>query len=461
MRITLPAAGRTLPPAMLEANFDGLVGPTHNYAGLSEGNVASQSNAQAVSRPRLAALQGLWKMERVMALGLPQGFLPPHERPACWALRAEGFTGTDAQVIAAAARDRPTALARACSASAMWTANAATVAPAADTTDGRTRLVVANLRAMPHRRMEPPQTLRILRAVFGDERGFEALPALPSDGPLGDEGAANHTRLVDARRRGLHLFVHGARADGQGPRPARHPARQTLEASREVAARLRLPPDRCLFIQQDPAVIDEGVFHNDVIAVGSEGTLLFHEQAFVGGTDAIEAIHRWVGEGFSPVCVRREELSVQEAVSTYLFNSQLVHLPGGGLFLVCPEEVRRSDRARAVVDRVLADASNPIHGVMYLDVRESMRNGGGPACLRLRVPLDAEAMARVHPGFMLDAPRAAWLRGWIERHYPEELRPADLADPRLHRRSLDALDELTRWIGVERLYPFQGAPEPW
>jgi succinylarginine dihydrolase len=446
---------------MLEANFDGLVGPTHNYAGLSEGNVASQSNAMAVSRPRLAALQGLWKMERLMALGLPQGFLPPHERPACWALRTEGLAGSDAEVIAAAARERPAALARACSASAMWTANAATVAPRADTTDGRMRLVVANLRAMAHRRIESPQTLRTLGAVFGDERSFEVLPALPTEGPLGDEGAANHTRLVGARRRGLHLFVYGEQASGHGPRPARHPARQTLEGSREVSARLRLPPDRCLFLQQDPAVIDEGVFHNDVIAVGSEGTLLFHEQAFAAGSDAVEAIHRLVGEGFAPVCVKRDELSVKEAVSTYLFNSQLVRLPGGGLFLVCPEEVRRSDRARAVVDRVLADAANPIHGVMYLDVRESMRNGGGPACLRLRVPLDAEAMARVHPGFLLDAAKAAWLRGWIERHYPEELRPADLADPHLQRRSLDALDELARWIGVERLYPFQGAPEPW
>ena len=446
---------------MLEANFDGLVGPTHNYAGLSEGNVASQSNAQAVSRPRLAALQGLSKMQQVAALGLPQGFLPPHERPAVWMLRAEGFAGSDTQVIAAAARDRPSLLARACSASAMWTANAATVAPGADTDDGRARLLVANLRSMPHRRLEPPQTLRTLRAAFHDPSRFEVLEALPADGPFGDEGAANHTRLLDAEGRGVHLFVHGARADGQGRGPARHPARQTLEGSREVARRLHLHADRCLFLQQSPQVIDAGVFHNDVIAVGSGHTLLHHEDAFMDGDAAIEALRKLTGGALIAVPVRRDELSVADAVSTYLFNSQLVQVGKDGLFLVCPEEVRRHDRARAVVDRILADDGNPIRGVMYLDVRESMRNGGGPACLRLRVPLPVGPQAHVHPGFLLDAGKAAWLRGWIERHYPDELRPADLADPSLHRRSLDALDELTRWMGVDRLYPFQGAPQPW
>jgi len=446
---------------MLEANFDGLVGPTHNYAGLSEGNVASQSNALAVSRPRLAALQGLAKMERIMALGLPQGFLPPQQRPATWVLRSAGLSGSDAEVIARAARDRPQLLARACSASAMWTANAATVAPGCDTPDGRMRMVVANLRSMPHRAIEPPQTLRTLRAAFGDAGSFEVIEALPGDGPLGDEGAANHTRLVGADGRGVHLFVFGARADGSGPRPSRHPARQTLEGSQEVARRLQLRPDRCLFLPQNPAVIDAGVFHNDVIAVANENVLVVHELAYADGPAAMDAIRRVTGGAFTPVMVRRDELPVSEAVATYLFNSQLLQVGSEGLLLVCPEEVRRHDRARAVVDRLLADRGNAIRGVMYLDVRESMRNGGGPACLRLRVAMDADTMARVHPGFLLDAGKAAWLRAWIERHYPEQLCPADLADPDLHRRSLDALDELGRWIGVERLWPFQGAPQPW
>ena len=76
---------------MPETNFDGLVGPTHSYAGLSYGNVASARNQGAAGNPRKAALQGLAKMEAVAALGLVQGVLPPHERPHVPTLRALGF----------------------------------------------------------------------------------------------------------------------------------------------------------------------------------------------------------------------------------------------------------------------------------------------------------------------------------------------------------------------------------
>ena len=396
-------------------------------------------------------------MEAVAALGLPQGFLPPHERPAMWMLREAGFAGSDEAVLAAAARDNPLLLARSCSASAMWTANAATVAPGADTLDARTHLVVANLRSMPHRRIEANQTLRSLRAVFHDAERFGVHAALPADGAFGDEGAANHTRLVSAEGTGVHLFVYGARADGSGPRPERHPARQTLEASMRVANDLQLPAHRCVFAQQSPAAIDGGVFHNDVIAVGSGPVLLFHAEAFVDRAGTLQALQTGIGATFCPVEVHTDELTVAEAVSTYLFNSQLIMLPDGPMLLVCPSEVREHARARAVVDRIVGDATNPIAGVMYLDVRESMRNGGGPACLRLRVALDAAALASVHPGFLLTPERAAWLRTWIERHYPDELRAEDLADPSLLRRSRDALDALTDWIGAGPLYPFQGA----
>jgi hypothetical protein len=152
---TLSARGLTFPVInAIETNFDGLVGPTHNYAGLSEGNLASGLHAKRVSCPRAAALQGLAKMEAVAALGLPQGFLPPHERPAMWLLREAGFAGSDEAVLAAAARDNQLLLARCCSASAMWTANAATVTPSKDSGDGRVHMTVANLRTMPHRAIE-------------------------------------------------------------------------------------------------------------------------------------------------------------------------------------------------------------------------------------------------------------------------------------------------------------------
>ena len=43
---------------LTEINFDGLVGPSHNYAGLSIGNLASTRNAGQLSQPRRAALEG-------------------------------------------------------------------------------------------------------------------------------------------------------------------------------------------------------------------------------------------------------------------------------------------------------------------------------------------------------------------------------------------------------------------
>ena len=137
-----------------EVNFDGLVGLTHHYAGLSFGNVASTRNQQAVANPKLAARQGLLKMKQLADLGFVQAVLPPHERPQVDLLRQLGFSGTDAQVLARAAQQAPRLLCAVSSASAMWTANAATVSPSSDTADGRVHFTVANLNNKFHRASE-------------------------------------------------------------------------------------------------------------------------------------------------------------------------------------------------------------------------------------------------------------------------------------------------------------------
>ena len=67
---------------IVEINFDGIIGPSHNYAGLSLGNLASTSHRGEVSRPRAAALQGVDKMRANLALGLVQGVFVPQPRPA-------------------------------------------------------------------------------------------------------------------------------------------------------------------------------------------------------------------------------------------------------------------------------------------------------------------------------------------------------------------------------------------
>jgi succinylarginine dihydrolase len=436
-----------------EANFDGIVGPTHNYAGLSYGNVASRSNEGAVSHPRAAALQGLEKMAFVAGLGVEQGYLPPHERPHLPTLRRLGFTGSDAAVLAAAAKADPALLARVSSASPMWTANAATVAPSCDTADGRVHFTPANLRAMFHRSIEPAVTARVLAATFPDPSRFVHHEPLPRAELFGDEGAANHTRLAGTDGRGVHLFVYG-RSEREADAPRRYPARQTRAASEAVARLHGLDAARTVFARQRAESIDAGVFHNDVIAVGSGRVLLAHEHAFAEREATLATLREKV-PGLVTVEVRAVEVPVETAVRTYLFNSQLLELEGGNMALVLPIESREDPAVASVIDRIVSDRSNPIGAAHFLDVRESMRNGGGPACLRLRVPLEADELAAVNPGSRFSAARHAALGDWVRRRYREDLRAADLADPQLLVESRDALDELTRMLGIGNVYDFQ------
>jgi succinylarginine dihydrolase len=327
-------------------------------------------------------------------------------------------------------------------------------------------LTVANLRAMPHRAIEPPQTARTLRAVFCNDDRFavhEALPAHADDGtpgPFGDEGAANHTRLTETSANGgevpgVQLFVFGMQAGGAGRRPSRHPARQTLEASQAIARTHGIDPARCEFAQQHPAAIDQGVFHHDVIGVGNGNMLLLHEHALLDQHRVLDDLQSMLHGRLKVFTVADRELSVADAVGTYLFNSQLLTLPDGTMALVCPSECREHPGVMAVIERLCADPDCPLARAVFLDVRESMRNGGGPACLRLRVPLSAAELAAVAPGCLWTPEGHRALEAWVRRHYREELAPADLADPALLRESRDALDELTQLLGLGAIYEFQ------
>ena len=441
-----------------EANFDGLVGPTHNYAGLSFGNVASQTNEKSIANPLAAARQGLRKMKRLADLGFLQGVLPPQERPSVRLLRELGFSGNDARVIERAAKDAPELLAAASSASAMWTANAATVSPSADTHDGRLHFTPANLTSKLHRAIEHEATRRTLAAIFADEKRFAVHEALPGTPALGDEGAANHTRFCsEYGARGVEFFVYGRSEYRRGPEPVRYPARQTFEASRAVAQRHGLDEAATVYAQQSPDVIDAGVFHNDVIAVGNRETLFCHERAFVEQKavyDRLRAQLAGLGANFEVIEVPDARVSVSDAVSSYLFNSQLLARPEGGNVLVVPQECSENPRVAAYLAD-LAAGSGPIGEVLVFDLRESMKNGGGPACLRLRVVLtDAEQQA-VAPGVWMNDTLFGKLDAWIGKHYRDRLAPADLADPRLIDESRTALDELTQILGLGSLYDFQ------
>ena len=439
-----------------EYNFDGLVGPSHNYAGLSFGNVASFNNVKSASNPKQAALQGLAKMRELARRGFAQALLPPQDRPNFRLLRSLGYAGSDADVIAKAYNDSPVILACAYSASPMWTANAATVSPSADTSDGRVHFTAANLNNKLHRAFEHAQSARALRAIFKDPRFFCVHDALPGTPAFGDEGAANHTRLCDQHGNpAVELFVYGrVEFDPHAPAPKKFPARHTLEASQAVARLHGLDPARCVFVQQNPDVIDQGVFHNDVIAVGNGNVLFYHEQAFAdeqGALAAIRAAMHGVGAELVAIRVPTSEVSVADAVSSYLFNTQLLSKPDGRMALVTPHECQEIASVAAFLDKLVA-SGGPVDELIHFDLRQSMRNGGGPACLRLRVALTDEEAAAMHQGVVMTETLYHSLVAWVEKHYRDHLEPKDLADPQLAVEVHTALKELEQILGLPGLY---------
>lgn len=435
-----------------EMNFDGLVGPTHNYAGLSLGNIASASHKGLVSNPRAAALQGLDKMERLIDLGLPQGVLPPQDSPRLWFLRELGFTGSDADMLTLAYRANPALLANISSASSMWTANAATVSPAADTADGRVHFTPANLISMPHRAMEHGQTTRTLRRIFSNPAHFAVHDALPMNPMLGDEGAANHNRFCKRHGEpGLEVFVYGRAALAAQADDPTFPARQTLESVHALASRHGLSTAH--FLRQNPAAIDAGAFHNDVVCVVNEDTMLYHALAF-DDPDGMEAalIKACEPLGFAPRFARAD-MPIKAAISSYVFNSQLVTLPDGKMAMILPTETEETPAAKAYVDHLLAEGF--IRDAHYLDLRQSMSNGGGPACLRLRVAMNDDAMATVHPGVVMTKPKLDVLRQVVSAHYRDRLTLDDMTDPDFLPEVRAALSAITDALDLPGLYDFQ------
>ena len=441
----------------VEVNFDGLVGTTHNYAGLSEGNMASLSNAKDISNPKQAALQGLKKMKALHDIGLIQGVFAPQERPDIYTLKRLGFQGSDAQILAAAYKSSPSLLASCCSASTMWTANSATVSPSADTSDEKVHFTAANLANKFHRSLEPKITSNILKAMFPGEKYFKHHQHLHDNEHFGDEGAANHTRLCQSYgETGVEIFTFGRVAFNRiMPAPVKFPARQTLEASQAIVRLHGVSADKAVFVQQNPDVIDQGVFHNDVIAVGNQNVLLYHEQAYLN-TDAFidEVTRKYIGDQLHFLKVSTDQVSIKEAVNTYLFNTQIVTLNDNSMAIIAPMHCRENKNVYDFLQSLIA-ANNPINHVKFFDVNESMKNGGGPACLRLRVALTEDELMAVNPACLLSNKLYEQLVNWVNSHYRDKLMIDDLRDPQLLMESRTALDELSQILALGSVYRFQ------
>ncbi len=414
---------------LVEINFDGIVGPSHNYAGLSPGNLAATSNAGMTSRPREAALEGVAKMRANLALGLTQGILLPHDRPNQRWLASLATHYAEAE---------PHLKAQALSASAMWAANAATVSPGPDTFDMKCRLTVANLITMPHRSHEWPETLAQLRLAFADTMAFEVYDPVPA--PFGDEGAANHMRLCERHDRpGVEIFVYGESG-------GRFPVRQRREAGEAIVRHHRLAAHRTIFAQQSVAAIAAGAFHNDVVAVANERVLFAHEQAFEDKAGLYADIAR-AAPWAEIVEVPADRVSLADAIASYLFNAQLVTLPDATMALIVPGEARDNAAVWAWLQEMLA-GNGPIRRVEVVDVRQSMRNGGGPACLRLRVVADP---ATVDPRFLVDAAKLNRIAAVIDAHWPVEIAIDQIGDPALIVRIRAAREALLKELEIVEL----------
>jgi len=420
-------------PHSFEVNFDGLVGPTHHYAGLGQGNVASQKNRALPSNPRLAALQGLEKIRTLASLGIPQAIIPPLLKPDLPWLRSLGFSGNDNSMIVQVAKENQNLLSASYSASSMWTANAATVSPSTDSADHKVHITPANLFSQMHRSMETQHTTALLKQIFSGSC-FIHHDSLPSGKDWSDEGEANHIRLAHLHgSNGLQIFVYGfSNQDKIKPVETQLQPRQSLEASQSIARLHQLNPKYVLYLKQNPDSIQAGVFHNDVISVGNGPVFFCHEKAFVNQVAALKKIQqsfRKLGNGeVNIIEVKESTIPITTAIETYLFNSQLIQLPSGGNLLLAAKECEKNSQTREYLNS-LKQKNQGIGDVIYLDLRQSMRNGGGPACLRLRVVLTQKEWSQVHVGVKFSESLYQKLKRHIQKNYRDRLVISDLKDP--------------------------------
>ncbi len=418
-----------------EVIFIGLPGTTHHYGGLSNDNVASGMNRGSESSPKQAALQVIALARYLGSIGIKVGILPPQQRPFLPVLEEKGYNISDVPIAI---------LEQVSSSSFMWAANAATVTPAWDSADHKLHLSVANLHTNPHRRIEAQATYNIMAQLFRNVPDAIVHPPLDAGQGFLDEGAANHMLLAPSHAEaGLHVFVYGKR--------------QNLAASKEIAQLHNIPDTQLLFLEQNPDVISKGVFHNDVIAVSNENLLLAHERAYKGGLEDIAQIKKAYnglhpGKPLQAIIINDDDLSVEEAVHSYFFNSQVVTKASGKMAVIAPMELQNlfSGKAAILMEKIRADASNTIDEVQYLDLRQSMRNGGGPACLRLRATLSAAQLSALeqNTGIIAGETMLAELEKLVEYYYPQTLTPEGLRDAKIYSNCKELLTHLSMLMRV-------------
>ncbi|SEI00219.1 succinylarginine dihydrolase [Rheinheimera pacifica] len=424
----------------LQLNISELPGPTFMYSGLSKDNVASVQNKHLVANPLKFAQLSLQRMRLLLDEGVPQVIFPPHRRPDMQALEVCGFTGDMSHMISSADKFSNGYLESLLAASSVWTANAATVTPSADSEDGKVHITTANLNSHYHRSIEASQTHAKLARLFSDDKFFCLHQALPGHSRFSDEGAANHMRFhVEAENRGLNVFVYSNDPDN----PEFVQGRQTLWASKAICQLHALPDSKVLLQKQSKEAISRGIFHNDIISMNSHDLLVFHQQAYEDHESLIEKL---MAQGICCVEIKAEEFSLEHALKTYFFNSEFISGKDGGLVLVMSKSCQHDAKVQVQLDRIQTAYSKEIK-TMYVDLDDSLRNGGGPACLRLRVQLNQEQFSAIPSQFLLTQNKLEALQEVVTRFYRESLSYEDVLTEIFQRNLQPVYTKLEQILG--------------
>ncbi len=436
-----------------EINFDGLVGNTHHYGGLADGNLASQINKNQISHPKQAALEGLKKMKFLSDLGLKQAVLPPHERPFIPYLKKNGYRGSAKEIIAQCSLENRNLLSSLSSSASMWVANAATVTPSTDSSDGLVHFTIANMKSQLHRSIESNCNVRVFKKIFSNQRYFKVHGFLKVKDAW-DEGAANHMRLFQGDAdAGLNIFVYG-KSDNKSV----YQARQSRLASEKIINNHKISRGHSCLIQQNPMAIDGGVFHNDVIATSHKNVLLYHSDAWLDSAKIIGCVTKYFENKNNVkaymIEVKRSDMNIDQAVQSYLFNSQIVSVNHEQMILIADKRCEKMESVKKIIDNIIA-SENPISKVHYVNVEQSMKNGGGPACLRLRVLLNRDEMNAISGNVLLTDKLYLELASWVRKYYRDDLSEHDLSDPLLYKENCESLQALTEILQLGKVYSFQ------
>ena len=355
--------------------IDTIIGPTYHYGGLALGNTHSLDHKHVVANPKKAALQGLSKMKLLRDHGISQYVLPAYVRD--YKGLVQGYYNNQGDFEDNLKRlydENLDIFSSFFSASSAWLANAWTMTPSIDSSDGRYHVSPASLNACFHRQLDVKQTI----AILTNRLCSKTYITCHHPSPFFDEGAANMIRL-SAGGKGLYLFVSGS-SDTK-----RFKSRHDKRSWQRLVSQHQLDPDYVIYLTQHPDAIDAGVFHNDVISFGVDDLLVVHENAFVDQPNycdtILERYFSCFGTDLTLIQIPDSILPLKDAVNSYFFNSQLVRKDDNRYLLLVPSRCKGLPVMDYFVSIVAKKWESQLE-IMVCDVEESIKNGGGPACLR-------------------------------------------------------------------------------